>query len=234
MTEELNLATYLYICPSKFEIYLFEKNSRKNLYKNQFLFNEKREKIDYEKLRKFLDENIFKIEKLNGEFVQNIILILENIEIFNLNIGIKKKNYGTLVKNNILKNYLTDANELFKENYQNYKILHIIINKYIFNGKSNYIFDDKFEGDNFCMEIEFKSIPISLMNELEKTLEKYQIKISQCIEGNYTQNFFSNKNIDISYMAFKIQNGLNENEVKLIPKNQKKQGFFEKFFQLFS
>ena len=29
-------------------------------------------------------------------------------------------------------------------------------------------------------------------------------------------------------------NGINENEVKLIPKNTKNKGFFEKFFQLFS
>ena len=34
--------------------------------------------------------------------------------------------------------------------------------------------------------------------------------------------------------AYKIQNGHNDNEVKIIPKNIKKLGFFEKFFQLFS
>ena len=35
-------------------------------------------------------------------------------------------------------------------------------------------------------------------------------------------------------MAYKILNGCNENEVMVIPKNTKKIGFFEKFFQLFS
>ena len=35
-------------------------------------------------------------------------------------------------------------------------------------------------------------------------------------------------------MIYKIQAGINDNEVKLIPKNVKKDGFFEKFFQLFS
>ena len=38
----------------------------------------------------------------------------------------------------------------------------------------------------------------------------------------------------ICEMAYKIENGHNENEVKIIPKSTKNIGFFEKFFQLFS
>ena len=37
-----------------------------------------------------------------------------------------------------------------------------------------------------------------------------------------------------STIAYKLKNGLNDNEVILIPKNVKNKGFFEKFFQLFS
>ena len=39
---------------------------------------------------------MFKIEKLNGKFVDNIILILEDNKIFNLELGIKKKKKGCL------------------------------------------------------------------------------------------------------------------------------------------
>ena len=35
-------------------------------------------------------------------------------------------------------------------------------------------------------------------------------------------------------MTHRILNGYNENEVTFLPKNPKKLGFFEKFFQLFS
>ena len=35
-------------------------------------------------------------------------------------------------------------------------------------------------------------------------------------------------------MAYKLYNGNNNNEVEIRNKNIKKQGFFEKFFQLFS
>ena len=54
------------------------------------------------------------------------------------------------------------------------------------------------------------------------------------MDGKYIKNNFSDNNIDFAEMVYKIQNGFNENEIRLIPKNYKNMGFFEKFFQLFS
>ena len=65
-------------------------------------------------------------------------------------------------------------------------------------------------------------------------LEKYQIKIIQYFDGNYIKSFFKNNDIDFTQKTYSIKNGINENEVKLVPKNSKNLGFFERFFQLFS
>ena len=46
--------------------------------------------------------------------------------------------------------------------------------------------------------------------------------------------FLEKENLEFSEMVHKVKSGFNENEVKLIPKNLGKKGFFEKFFQLFS
>ena len=54
------------------------------------------------------------------------------------------------------------------------------------------------------------------------------------IDGNYVRNLFLEEDFDIDFMVHKVQNGFNLNEVKLISKNLRKKGFFEKFFQLFS
>ena len=83
------------------------------------------------------------------------------------------------------------------------------------------------------LEIQFISISV-LINDLNKILENYQININKCLDKNYIQNFFIDKNIEITEMAHNIINGINENEVKVVPKNTKKAGFFEKFFQLLS
>ena len=70
--------------------------------------------------------------------------------------------------------------------------------------------------------------------EVDKILKRYQIKIIRYLDGNYIKNFFQNDNTELSTMVHKIHNGINNNEVKLVNKNLKKLGFFEKFFQFFS
>ena len=56
----------------------------------------------------------------------------------------------------------------------------------------------------------------------------------QLFEKKYIKSFFEDQNLDLSLIAFKIQSGHNQYEISLVPKNSKKRGFFEKFFQLFS
>ena len=76
-------------------------------------------------------------------------------------------------------------------------------------------------------------MPNSVVYDLNKILEIYQIKINKFLDENYIKNSF-NDNLGLSAMAHKILNGHNSNEVMVVPKNIKKTGFFEKFFQLFS
>ena len=91
MNKNLELENYLSISPNKFGIYLFDTNNLKNLYKEELIINQESKFINLDVLKKFLDNNIFKIEKLSGKFVENMILIFENEKILNLEFGIKKK-----------------------------------------------------------------------------------------------------------------------------------------------
>ena len=77
MIEEVDFETYLYVSRNKFEISLFDKVESKNLYKNESKIKNNLDNISFLDLSKFLDENIFKIEKLIGKFIKNIFLIVE-------------------------------------------------------------------------------------------------------------------------------------------------------------
>jgi hypothetical protein len=234
MTEDQEIETYISISRSHIGIYLLDIKNLKNLYKQEITFNNEEEKIDLNNLNKFLEENIFKIEKLLGKFIKNICLIIEDYEKNNIHFGLKRKIYDEKINKNYLENLLTDAKDLFKENYQTEKIMHMIIDKYIVDDVTYFFFPENLKGKNFCFELHFKSVSISFANEVEKILEKYQIEISNYIDGNYVKNLFVEEDFDLDVMAHKVQKGFNENEVKLIPKNLGKIGFFEKFFQLFS
>ena len=91
MNKDLELQNYLSISPNKFGIYLFDTRNLKNLYKEELIINQNIKFLNLDDLKKFLDKNIFKIEKLSGKFVENMYLIIENEKILNLKLGIKKK-----------------------------------------------------------------------------------------------------------------------------------------------
>ena len=233
MNKDQQLENYLSISPNKFGIYLFDPKNSKNIYKEELLINQNNNYLNLINLKRFLDNNIFKIEKLSGKFVENIFLILENKSTFNLEMGIKKKNYELSVTKEYLKNSLIEAKDLFRKNYQNQEIMHMIINKYFINNKSYLSFQENLKSDHLALEIQFKSISNNIIYDLNKILENYQIKIIKYLDGNYVKNF-SSKDIELSEMSHRIINGYNENEVIFIQKNPKKLAFFEKFFQLFN
>ena len=234
MTKEFDLDTYLIVTNYKFIICLFDKKNFKNIFIQEFEFKNKSGTLDLNSLSKFLENNIFKIEKLTSKFINNIIVVVDSEEIKDLNIGIKKKNYIKNLNSKNLESIIVEAKDLFKETYQDQKIIHIIIQNYLINGKTYLKFQKNLPTNDFGLEIKFISVSNKLSYQLEKILEKYQIKISKYISGIYVENYFQGKRNEFPVMVYEIINGINENEVKLVPKNTINKGFFEKFFQLFS
>jgi len=232
MNEILDFETYLSISQTKFGIYLFDTKNRNNLYVKEITI-EKSNFINFSDLKQFLDENIFKIEKLVGKFIENIFIIIDDENILNTQIGIKQKNYQPSKGRIYLQSSITNAKDLFEENYPDKKIMHIIISNYLIDGKNHFYLQDNLDCEQLNLVIQFKSISNEIIYSLNKLLQNYQINVIKFLDGNYIKNFF-NKDIEISKMAFDILNGCNENEVMVVQKNTKKLGFFEKFFQLFS
>ncbi len=234
MTEEIEFETYIRVSSKIFGIYVFDKKKSYNIYLDEIDCENSNDNINFNVLIKFIEKNIFKIEKLIGKFINNISLIIENNKIFNLNFCIKKKNYEKYVSLSYIENILTEAKDLFKENYQQQKIMHLIIEKYLIDGDLHTTYKKNFKCDNLCLEVKFISINKDFILELERLMERYQIKIINFLDENYVKNIFKENDIELSLMAYKIQSGYNDNEVSVVPKNPIKKGFFEKFFQLFS
>ena len=233
MIEDLDFETYLYISKNKFQIFVLNKKKLKNLYSQELKIDHQFDFKDLNILLNFLDKNIYKIEKLIGNFIKDIILIVENEKNLKINMGIKK-NYETSLKQKSFSSNLTELKDLFKKNYQDQTIMHMCIINYIIDGKRYSSFDTKLINDYFCIEVSFIAIDNKLVFALDNVLEKYQIKIKQYMCGNYINNFIGDTGDEISIIANKLRNGLNINEITIVPKHKENKGFFEKFFQLFS
>ena len=157
------LKTYLSITPNKFEIFLYDTKKLKNLYKQSIKFDSQWEGINYVTLNKFLEDNIFKIEKLSGNFINNICIIIDNNQIKNISFSIKKKNYEKNIDKSYIEKLLTDAKDIFRENYHKEKILHILLNSFEVDGSPFLSFQDDLLGDVVSIEVQFKSISLKFL-----------------------------------------------------------------------
>ena len=231
MIENSDFETFLYISKSKYQIFVYDKNNLKNLYSEEIGYSDE---IELNTLSKFLDDNIYKIEKKIKNFIRNIILIVEDDKILEIGISLKKKNYEKSENQKQLENSLVEVKDIFKENYQDLLIMHMVIvekvNNFLLNNANN-------NDDYLFLEVNFISIPNKFTFYFDKLLENHQINIKRYMSGDYIKSFFdidSKESIELFVMANKLNDGLNKNEVKLISKSKENRGFFEKFFQLFS
>ena len=219
MIENSDFETFLYISKNKYQIFVYDKNNLKNLYDEEIKNDNE---IELNLLSKFLDDNVYKIEKMIKNFIRNIILIIEDDKVLDIGISLKKKNYEKNIDQKQLEKSLVEIKNIFRENYQDETIMHMIV----VNNKNN--------DDYLFLEVNFISISNNFTYYFDKVLENHQIKISRYMSCRYIKSYISEDSTELFTMANKLNNGFNKNEVQLISKNVKNIGFFEKFFQLFS
>jgi len=219
MIEKSDFDTFLYISKNEYQIFVYDNVNFQSLYNKRLKINLD---VNLDDLSKFLDDNIYKIEKIIGNFIRNIILILEDNKILSINISLKKNNYDNYLNKKFLKKNLTEVKDIFRENYQDQIIMHMnIVND---NGKDNSLY----------LEVNFITISNNITLIYDKILENYQIKVQKYMSGSYIKSFMNDNETKLSVMAKKLNDGFNRNEVKFARKNIENKGFFEKFFQLFS
>ena len=201
MIENSDFETFLYISKNKYQIFVYDKNNLKNLYNEEI---ENDNEIELNILSKFIDDNIYKIEKKIKNFIRNIILIIEDDKVLDIGISLKKKNYEKNIDQKQLENSLVEVKDIFKENYQDLIIMHMIIvekeNNFLLNNANN-------NDDYLFLEVNFISIPNNFTFNFDKLLENHQIKIKRYMSGDYIKSFFdieSKESIELFVMANKL------------------------------
>ena len=233
MVEEVDFETYLSLTNDKFEIFLFDKKHIKNLFQETITFENDFNFLEFTELTKFLDKNIFKIEKLIGTFIKNIFLIIDKENNFMIKLSNKKKIENKVNKVS-LENTLIKLKNLINENYNNQTIMHIFINKQlVYHDQETSLIENEDINPQY-LEVSFITLSNDLIINLNKVLQEYQIKISKFIDGKYVKNYFKDDKLELSLAAHKLINGFNDDEVIIVPKNTENQGFFERFFNVFS
>ena len=233
MTESIDFETYLYLSSNKFEIFLFDKKNIKKLFQETLKTENNFDFIEFVELNKFLNKNIFKIEKLIGTFIKNIFLIIDKEDNFIIKLSNIKKIENKANKES-LKNTLIKLKNLINENYKNQTIMHILLNNHLVYDNYETSLTEKEDTNPQYLEVTFITLSNDLIINLNNVLQKYQIKILKFVDGKYIKNYFKDDEVELCLATHKLINGFNNNEVIIVPKNTENRGFFERFFNIFS
>ena len=233
MDDELDFQNYLFLSPKSLKIKIFRKQDFKDLYFNETYTDISLNNLNFELVDLFLEKNIFQIEKKTNKFIENINLIIDSDEFFTVNLSIKKDNHGEILKKKDLSHLLNKAKYECKKTIDFRRIIHVLIDNYYIDKKNYSSLPKNLRCSYFSIDIKFICLSEIYIKEIEKILKKYQITINNILNLEYVEGFLDNKDQDIFMLSAKIIDGLNKNEVSIVPKMTINKGFFERFFNFF-
>ena len=233
MENNLDYNTYLFINEKKLVISVYT-SSQKRIYLKELILKKEFSKLPLEEVDYFINDNIFKIEKLLKKFVKKISIMID-LDIFLMfRISVKKNNFESMVIRENLNFLLNEAKDCTKKTFNNQKIIHMLVDNYKIDNQNFSNLPHNLNGNQFSIDVRFICLGNNFIIELEKILKKYQISLNQIFCASYVKKFLDENEKDFFLMAQKLKDGFNPNEVILTLKSRKKLGFFEKFFNLFS
>jgi len=231
-----NFDIYIDLSSNKLSICAFQKLAGHSTFFKEYncLTNLNKNKLNFTNTEKIIEKNIFEIEKETGEFLNDIYLMVETPESISINLSVIKDNEGKKIEKKNVQYLVQDAKQQILRSYHNKKIIHIIISNYVIdNVVYNYLPLD-INCNKFSIDIKFICFPKNLIKKLEEIFNNHEIFINKIICSNYAKSFTKNMSCtNICECGLKLVQGINKQEVAIIPRKLEKKGFFERLFYFF-
>ena len=207
---------------------------------NQILLNKKLSLNDKDlnenlgSLKKFLDQNINDTEKRLNTYIEEINLIIDYHDFISIDVSTIYNFSNKSKQSDNTSSYLLNIkNEVLKSTV-NYDLVHMLITKFIVDGKDYLSISNINEHKNIFLEIKFLCLKNNIIQDFKETFSKYEISINKVFDHSYV-NSFREPNLDnIFDLADKLKKGHNQKEILLVEKPLKDGGFFNKFFNFFN
>jgi cell division protein FtsA len=139
---------------------------------------------------KLIEDLIFNLEKKNGEYLDEISLMVDSSNILLISLSIYKKSDDKILNDNFLK-YITDeAKYEINKNYSNYEIVHSIIKNYYLDEKKFSELPKNLSHNKFAVEFSFFIYPKLFLENFRKTFAKQNVIIKKFIFSSYSKSIF--------------------------------------------
>ena len=231
-----NFDIYIDLSSNKLSIGAFEKLASHSTFFKEYncLTNLNKDQLNFTNTEKIIEKNIFEIEKETGEFLNDIYLMVETPDSISINLSLIKDNEGKKIEKKNVQYLVHDAKQQILRSHHSKKIIHIIISNYVIdNVVYNYLPLD-INCNKFSIDIKFICFPKNLIKKLEEIFNNHEIFINKIICTNYVKSFTKNKSyVNVCESGLKLVEGINRQEVVIVPRKLEKKGFFERLFYFF-
>ena len=208
--------------------------NKKILLEKKILINDLTLNQNFKTLEGFLHKNIFDLESKLNDHIKEIDLIINYDDFLTVDVSTIDFINNNTDESKKISNFLLNIKDNVISNIHGYDLTHMLINKFIIDGKQYSSIPNKDDFDNTLFEIKFVCLKKDTLQSLKEIFSKYEILVKNISCYDYVNNFKGSQADNIFDLSDKLQNGLNRKEILLIDKAPKKLGFFEKFFNFFS
>jgi len=222
--DDLKKKFFFIIHPTYYTLHVVYDDS-KILYEKKFFQDGLDLTNDLDNLKKFLDENIFRIEKKFNLYINDIYLIIDDENLINIDLSLIKEFQDLSLNSKYIQSGISNIKESVLKSNIDYELVHMIINRFI---------TDDINQKNFFLELKLICHKKEKLLNLKQLLSNYQISIKKILDYNYVASFKTDQMEQESLIASRLINGLNKNEINFLKRRSKNIGFFEKFFKFLS
>ena len=183
-------------------------------------------------LTKFILEKVKDFEKDVGSLIEKVNVITDaRYDQFSL--SLKNKYDSNQIKKTDVVRLISDAKQLIVRNNKNYLILHILVEKYVIDGKEYFEFPENLGYKEFIIDVSFITVQNSIVKTLNKILKDCNIEVKKIISHQYSSRFAEKSDLSPCIAGKKVVDGVNPSEVMIHNLYTRKQGLFEKMFNFF-
>ena len=184
-----NFHTFIDFGKNEIRACSFNKETEK--IENQFVLTiKKNQSKDLLSEEELVEDLIFNLEKKNGEYLDEISLMVDSSDILFISLSIYKKSDEKILNDNFLK-YITDeAKYEINKNYPNHEIVHSIIKNFYLDEKKFSELPKNLSYNKFAIEFNFFVYPKFFLENLRKTFAKQNVIIKKFIFSSYSKTIF--------------------------------------------
>ena len=234
MTNKVFQSFYLAIIGHNLHIDYFNSEDENSHHKKKYLMPDTLDdNLNLTILTKFILEKVKDFEKDVGSFIEKVNLITD-AKYDQFSLSLKNKFNSSKTKDTDVVRLINDAKKLINRNNKDCFILHILVDKYIVDGKEYFEFPENLNYEEFIIDLSFITVQNSIVKTLNRILKDCNIEVKKIISHQYSSRFADKRDTSPCVAGKKVIEGVNSLEVITQEDYSKKQGLFEKIFNFFS